>query len=50
MPLSRLNRSRPAKMDAPTGHTPVSIRREATRVTFSSTMLPMEASSWMELH
>ncbi len=31
-------------------YTPVSIRREATSVTFSSTILPRVALSWMELH
>ena len=31
-------------------YTSVSMRREATRVTFSSTMLPRVAFSWMELH
>ena len=50
MPLPRLSRSRPARMDSTIPHTPVSMRREATRVTCSSTMLPRVASSWMELH
>ena len=46
MPFSSSMRSAPAKID----HTPVSMRLEATMVTFSTTMAPRVPASLMLLH